>query len=154
MVGTKATSTRVGSLLTIEWSSTDRMRVVTLIGVAGLVASVAMAAFGLPPVDLHGPLHRMGIMDPLCGGTRAARLTTQGHLLAAWRYNPLGILATLVAVLAVARLSAGLLRRRWLTVRISWTPRRIRVALAVLAIATVALEIRQQGRADLLLKSY
>ena len=154
MAGAHPTTDRVGSLLAIEWSKSDRVRVVTVLGVAGLVASVAMAVFGLPPVDLHGPLHRMGIMDPLCGGTRAARLTAQGHLPEAWRYNPLGILATVAAALAVARLAVGVVMRRWLNVRVAWTPRRIRLALAVLAIATVALEIRQQGRADLLLKPY
>ncbi|MFC5175112.1 DUF2752 domain-containing protein [Nocardioides taihuensis] len=121
---------------------------------AGLVASVAMAVFGLPPVDLHGPLHRMGIMDPFCGGTRAARLTAHGQLLEAWRYNPLGILATVAAALAVARLGVGIALRRWLNVEIVWTPRRARLVLGVLVVATVALEIRQQGRADLLLKPY
>lgn len=150
----QATTDRIGSLLPIEWSKTDRMRIVTLLGVAGLVASIAMAVFGLPPVDLHGPLHRMGIMDPLCGGTRAARLTAQGHILEAWRYNPLGILATVTAALAVARLAVGIFVQRWINLRVAWTPRRIRLALAVLAIATVALEIRQQGRADLLLRPY
>jgi hypothetical protein len=154
MAGTQPTSEQVESLLILEWSKSDRMRVVTLLGAAGLVASVAMAVVGLPPVDLHGPLHRMGIMDPLCGGTRAARLTTQGRLLEAWRYNPLGILATFAAALAVARLAVGLVMRHWLNVRVAWTPTRIRLALALLAIATIALEIRQQGRADLLLKPY
>lgn len=154
MANAWATTDRTGSLLTIEWSEADRMRIVTLLGVAGLVASFAMAVFGLPPVDLHGPLHRMGIMDPLCGGTRAARLTAQGHLFEAWRYNPLGILATVAAALAAARLAVGIVMRRWINLRVAWTPRRIRLALAVLAIATVVLEIRQQGRADLLLRPY
>ena len=130
------------------------MRWMTILGATGLAAAGAMAAFGLPSIDLHGPLHRMGIMDPLCGGTRAARLTAQGHLLEAWRYNPLGIFATIGAAFAVARLVVGVAFRRWLYVRVAWTPRRIRLALAVLALATVALEIRQQGRADLLLRPY
>lgn len=154
MAETHATTDRIGPLLMIEGSKTDRMRTLTLLGVAGLVASIAMAVFGLPPVDLHGPLHRMGIMDPLCGGTRAARLTAQGHLLEAWRYNPLGILATGAAALATARLAVGVVMRRWINVRVGWSPRRTRLALAVLAIATVLLEIRQQGRADLLLRPY
>jgi hypothetical protein len=154
MGGGRSPTDRVGSPLTLEWSPSDRMRVVTLLGVAGLVASVAMAVFGLPPVDLHGPLHRMGIMDPFCGGTRAARLTAHGQLLEAWRYNPLGILATVAAALAVARLGVGIALRRWLNVEIVWTPRRARLVLGVLVVATVALEIRQQGRADLLLKPY
>lgn len=154
MADAQVTSDRIGSLMTIEWSKADRMRIITLLGVAGLVASIAMAMFGLPPVDLHGPLHRMGIMDPLCGGTRAARLTAQGHLLEAWRYNPLGILVAGGAALATARLAVGIVMRRWINVRVGWSPRRIRLALAVLAIATVVLEIRQQGRAELLLRPY
>ena len=138
----------------VEWSRKDQWRTVTWIGVLGLAAATAMALYGLPPVDLHGPLHRMGIMDPLCGGTRAARLTAQGNLAEAWKYNPLGILATIAAGAAVARLGLGIVGRRWLNVQIAWTPRRIRIALAVAAVATIALEIRQQGRADLLLKPY
>lgn len=154
MADARAMTDGLGSLLTIEWSMADRMRIVTLLGVTGLVASIAMAVFGLPPVDLHGPLHRMGIMDPLCGGTRAARLTAQGHLLEAWRYNPIGILATVGAALAAARLAVGISMQRWINLRVAWTPRRIRFALAVLAVATVVMEIRQQGRADLLLRPY
>ena len=140
--------------ISIAWSRADELRIVTIIGVLGLAAALMMAVFGLPPVDLHGPLHRMGIMDPLCGGTRAARLTAQGNLAEAWKYNPLGILATLAAAAAMARLVIGLVGRRWLNVRVAWTPRRMKIALTVLVVALVILEIRQQGRADLLLKPY
>ncbi len=42
----------------------------------GVGFAVAMAVFGLPPVDPHGPFHRFGIMDPLGGGTR---YTAQGE---------------------------------------------------------------------------
>ena len=140
--------------ISIAWSSVDELRIVTVVGVLGLAAAVAMAVFGLPPVDLHGPLHRMGIMDPLCGGTRAARLTAQGDLAEAWKYNPLGILATVAAGAALARLAIGVLGRRWLNVRVAWTPRRMKIALTVLVVALVILEIRQQGRAELLLKPY
>lgn len=140
--------------ISIAWSSVDELRIVTVVGVLGLAAAVAMAVFGLPPVDLHGPLHRMGIMDPLCGGTRAARLTAQGDLAEAWKYNPLGILATVAAGAALARLAIGVLGRRWLNLHIAWTPRRIRIALALVVVATILLEVRQQGRADLLLKPY
>lgn len=130
------------------------MRWITLVGGVGLFAAAAMAQFGLPPVDLHGPLHPMGIMDPFCGGTRAARLTAQGNLVDAWRYNPLGIVATLTAGLATLRFLTGVAARRWLNLRFTWSPRRIRLAVAILVVATIALEIRQQTRADLLLKPY
>lgn len=138
----------------VSWDSADGMRAMGAIAAIGLAVSVVMASFGLPPIDLHGPLHRVGIMDPLCGGTRAARLTAQGHLLEAWRYNPLGILATTGAGLMTARLAAGVVMRRWVNIRVAWTPKRIRLAFTVMAIAIVVLEIRQQGRSDLLLRPY
>lgn len=141
-------------LVTAAWSTSDRMRIVTLAGGIGLAIAVAMAVFGLPPVDLHGPLHRFGIMNPLCGGTRAARLTAQGRLGEAWSYNPLGIAATLGAGLAVVRLFVGVAARRWLNLHVEWTSRRVCIALALLAVATIVLEIRQQGRADLLMKPF
>lgn len=41
-----------------------------------------------PTIDLHGPLHRFGIMDPFCGGTRATFLLASGDFAAAAEYNP------------------------------------------------------------------
>lgn len=146
------TSPAAGRSVRLEWSGTDGMRALTVVGTLGLVAAVSLGIFGLPSVDLHGPLHRLGIMDPLCGGTRAARLTAQGRLLDAWRYNPLGIFATLGAALAGARLAVGLLTRRWLNVRVAWTPKRTRLVIAALLLATIALQFRQQAHADLLLR--
>ena len=140
--------------LQITWSTSDRMRMITVGGALGLAAAIAMASFGLPPLDLHGPAHKIGIMDPLCGGTRAARLTAQGRLGEAWTYNPLGIAATFAATLAVGRLIVGIFTRRWLNVEIAWTRKRMRVALAVVVVLLIILEIRQQGRADLLMRPY
>ncbi|WP_161962524.1 DUF2752 domain-containing protein [Nocardioides speluncae] len=113
--------------------------------------AVAMAVLGLPPVDLHGPLHKVGIMDPFCGGTRAARYTAQGDLAEAWRYNPLSILVVYGAGLAIGRAAVGVVTQRWLTVTIGWTSRRRHWVIAVLAVLMVMLEIRQQLRADLLM---
>lgn len=149
---TSSTTTRPHLILT--WGASDRHRWVTVVGVVGLVLAAAMAVLGLPPVDLHGPFHRMGIMDPLCGGTRAARLTAQGNLVQAWRYNPLGILATGLALIAAVRLAVGLTTRRWLDLRVAWTPRLRWLALGTAFVLLVLLEIRQQGRADLLMKTY
>jgi hypothetical protein len=137
--------------LRVGWHRRDQHRWLTWAGLAGLCAAAAMAVFGLPPVDLHGPLHRLGIMDPLCGGTRAARYTAQGQWASAWQYNPLGIVTVVAAVLAAVRAAVGLCLRRWLTVSMSWTARRRNVALVLLVIAVTALEIRQQLRADLLM---
>lgn len=138
----------------VSIDASDGMRWITIAGTIGLTMAALMAAFGLPPIDLHGPLHRMGIMDPLCGGTRAARLTAQGNLAQAWRYNPLGILATMAGALAGIRVLFGLVIRRWVNIRVSWTSRGTRIALGVCIVLLAALEVRQQGRADLLLRPY
>jgi hypothetical protein len=111
----------------------------------------AMAIFGLPPVDLHSPLHKVGVMDPLCGGTRAARYTAQGNLAEAWRYNPLSILIVCGAGLAILRAAFGLIGRRWVTLAIGWTSTRRRWTIAIAVALLVLLEIRQQLRADLLM---
>jgi len=39
-----------------------------------LLGATALRIADVPDVDLHGPLHYLGIMDPLCGGTRATFL--------------------------------------------------------------------------------
>lgn len=123
----------------------------TTIAVVGLAAAGAMAVFGLPPVDLHGPLHRMGIMDPLCGGTRATRYAAQGRWELAWRYNPLGIITVLGAAALLARTMVGFTTGRWINVDIAWTPRRRVLTVGAIVILLVMLEVRQQLRADLLI---
>ncbi len=143
-----------GRLLRVAWSRTDSMRLITVVGFLGLAAAAAMAVFGLPPVDLHGPQHYYGIMSPTCGATRAARLTAQGDLVGAWRYNPMGIVAAVAALVASARLLVGVTTRRWLEVQIAWTRRRVWIAVAVAVALGVLLEIRQQGRAELLMLPY
>lgn len=110
-----------------------------------------MAVFGLPPVDLHGPLHHAGIMDPLCVGTRAAAYTARGEFALAWRYNPLSILVVVGAAALVVRTAVGLLARRWLTLKVSWTLRRLWAAWATVLLLLAGLTVRQQLRADLLL---
>lgn len=118
---------------------------------AVLAAGSTMAVFGLPPVDLHGPLHHAGIMDPLCVGTRAAAYTARGEFALAWRYNPLSILVVVGAAALVVRTAVGLLARRWLTLKVSWTLRRLWAAWATVLLLLAALTVRQQLRADLLL---
>ena len=135
----------------LSWESWDRHRWATGLAVVGLGIATALALFGLPPVDLHPPEHRLGIMDPLCGGTRAARYTIQGRFAEAWRYNPLGIAAVAAAVIAVGRAVPGLLMGHWATVAFHWTPRRRRVAIGIALVLIAALEVRQQLSADLLI---
>lgn len=136
-------------MLTLE--RVDRHRLWTW-GAAGILASgAAIAVFGLPPVDLHGPLHRIGIMAPTCGGTRAARFTLMGDLDSAWEYNPLGIVAVAVSAVLVLRLGLGVASRRWVTLRPELTTLQRRLLFGTVALLVVALEIRQQMRADLLI---
>lgn len=135
----------------VTWEASDRHRVLTVGGVIGLVLAIGVAVWGLPPVDLHGPLHRLGIMDPLCGGTRSAYLAMRGDWARAWTYNPLGILTVVAAVVTTLRLLVGLVARRWITISVTWGPRGKAVALAVAAVLATALEVRQQLNAELLI---
>lgn len=84
-----------------------------------LLISVAMALFGLPPVDLHGPMHRLGMMDPLCGGTRAARFAVQGKFAQAWTYNELGIAAVGLALTIVVRSAVGIAPGSWIKLQVA-----------------------------------
>lgn len=135
----------------VVWDRVDAHRWATWLALFGLAVAAAMAVFGLPPLDLHGPQHHMGVMSPTCGGTRAARLTAQGNLAEAWTYNPLGIAAVLGAMAVTARGVVGATTGRWVNLRFVWTPRRKRIVLIVVAALVIALEVRQQLHADLLM---
>ncbi|GAB2484871.1 hypothetical protein GCM10027063_28470 [Promicromonospora xylanilytica] len=138
--------------LRLRVEQVDRHRWVTAGAALSLTAAALLATFGLPPVDLHGPLHLVGIMDPFCGGTRAARYAAQGNLVEAWRYNPLSIVIVYGALAAVARAGVGLVTRRWLTLTARWTSARRRWVIVVALVLLVSLEVRQQLRADLLME--
>ena len=142
----------------LEWmtwsvSSVDRSRTLTGMAVAGFAAATGLAVLGLPTVDLHGPLHQWGIMDPFCGGTRAAYYTVHGQWALAWTYNPLGIVAVIAVVAGVARGLVGMISGRWVNVSVSWTPKRRWLVIVALAVFVVVLEARQQSLADLLRQS-
>lgn len=132
--------------LTAQWEATDRHRLASLSAAGLLLTAVALATFGLPPVDLHGPLHWLGIMDPLCGGTRAARYAALGQWKTSWEYNPLGIVVLLGAIGVLGRAGVGYGSGRWLTIR----PGRSRLLYALLVAVLVLLAVRQQLHADLL----
>lgn len=116
-------------------------------GFVVVVAGVAMAVFGMLPVNVHGPLHFVGIMDPLCGVTRSTVATFRGDLATAWQYNPLGPLVTLAAPASVLRLAVGALTGRWLIIRV----RPGLLGWALIVAALIALEYRQQAHAQLLM---
>jgi hypothetical protein len=115
------------------------------IALSGLAIALLLAIFGLPPVDLHGPLHHLGVMDPLCGGTRSVYLTLHGQLRDAVRYNPAGPVLVIATVGLLVRAAIGRWTGRWVDVSV---PRRILIPVTVLALA--ALEVNQQLHAALL----
>lgn len=138
---------------TVRVDTADGHRLATVFALGVVVVAAVLAVAGLPSIDLHGPLHRLGIMDPLCGGTRSARLTILGQWGLAWTYNPLGLLTVLGAAALVVRSVVGALTHRWINV--SWCPSaRLRWLLISVGIVVLAmLEIRQQSLAWLLTES-
>jgi hypothetical protein len=117
----------------------------TWLAFTGLLGAVVLGLVGLPPVDLHGPLHYAGIMDPFCGATRSVYLTMRGQWEAAFRFNPAAPLMLLAAAGLVVRAAAAWWTGRWVVVR---APRRAVIVLAVMA--AVALQVRQQSNVVLL----
>lgn len=136
-----------GGLVALTWDSHDAHPRLRSVALGGLAAAVALAVVGLPPVDLHGPLHRAGIMDPLCGGTRSLRAALRGDLAGAWHLNPLGPVLVGGAMAVLARTVVGWGSGRWLTVRVAWRRPAVR---AVLALAAALLAVNQQLHADVL----
>jgi len=130
----------------LVWTDHDQHARLSRLAIIGLAVGIAIAIFGLPPVDIHGPLHYLGIMDPLCGATRGARLALQGHLAQAWRYNPLSVALVAGSVATVLRQVLGMATRRWLDLNVV----RRDPVLAIAALLTMALEINQQAHAALL----
>ncbi|MEN4473924.1 DUF2752 domain-containing protein [Mycolicibacterium cosmeticum] len=117
----------------------------TWLALVGLVGAVILAVVGVPSVDIHGPLHYAGIMDPFCGATRSVYLTMRGQWEAALRYNPAAPLLLVAAVGLVLRAAAGWWTGRWVHLRV---PRRAVIVLVV--VVGIALEVRQQSIAPLL----
>ncbi|GAA3137295.1 hypothetical protein JOF29_000066 [Kribbella aluminosa] len=125
---------------------------ITRVAVLGLAAAITLRVVGVPRVDLHGPLHYLGIMDPLCGGTRAMFLLTSGHPAAAAHYNPIVFPFAAVVLAQLAR--AAIERATGRRFRLSPSPAVRRVLITIGVAALVALEIRQQLHADLLTRSW
>jgi len=133
-------------LISIRVETRDRRPVLTVAAFVVLWGATALAVFGIPTIDVHGPLHAAGIMDPLCGATRSVRLAAIGNLNRAIEYNPVGPTIIMVSLLVVVRAVAGRVSGKW--VSISVHDRRPFYWLA--AALLLWLEIRQQQRAELL----
>jgi Protein of unknown function (DUF2752) len=112
----------------------------TVVAAVGLVVAAGLAVFGMPPVDLHSPLHHLGIMDPLCGMTRGSAAMMRGDLREAWWYNPASPAVIAGGFVLVARWVVGRFTGRWVDVRVRATP----LVVAVVGLALVALEVNQQ----------
>jgi hypothetical protein len=130
----------------LHWEREDRHPTLTLLAAAGLLAAGVLAVVGLPPVDLHGPLHHLGIMDPLCGMTRGTVAVLHGQLGQAVAYNPASPLLTAGAVLTLGRWLVGRLTGCWLDATLRRTPLTVGLAAGLVLV----LWVNQQAHAALL----
>jgi hypothetical protein len=121
----------------------------TRIALCGLLVALLLAVLGVPHLDIHGPLHHLGVMDPFCGGTRSVYLTLHGHLRDAVRHNPAGPILVVAALALVLRAAIGWSSRRWVDVHV---PPRLLIPVAVVTL--VALELNQQLHAALLMQPW
>jgi hypothetical protein len=130
----------------LRWEQADRHPTLAPLAAAGLLAAGVLAVVGPPPVDLHGPLHHLGIMDPLCGMTRGTVAMLHGQLGRAVAYNPASPPLIAGAVLTLGRWLVGRLTGRWLDATLRPTP----LTLGIAAALVLALWINQQAHATLL----
>ena len=131
----------------VEVLDEDHHRALTVLAVTGLAAGVALAVFGMPPIDLHLPTHRLGLMSPTCGMTRGVAALLRGDAQSASAYNPASFLVVIGAGLALARFVVGLAARRWVTFYVDVTP----AGWIVITAALIALWSNQQAHAELLM---
>jgi uncharacterized membrane protein HdeD (DUF308 family) len=129
-----------GLAVWVERSHDDAMHSWTVIAAVGLVVAAGLAAFGLPPVNLHSPTHFVGIMDPLCGITRGVAAATRANLGEAWWYNPASPLVLAGALALVVRRLVGRSTGRWVRVRLRPMP----LVVAVVGLVVVALAVNHQ----------
>lgn len=136
----------------VSWLDRDHAPSFTHGALFLLVGAAVLSLVGVPPVDLHGPLHYLGIMDPLCGGTRAMYLLTTGDFVRAARYNPIVFPLAVVLVILLVRAAIGWATHRWFDLTLSRTGRRLLIFALVLGL--VVLGVRQQLNADMLMQSW
>lgn len=138
-----------GQRAMFRWDDRDAYVGATFTALVGTLGAVLLGMFGLPGLDLHTPfLHDAGIMDPLCGMTRAVHALASVELREAWRYNPGSFALATFGAVFLTRGLLGLTTGRWL--RFPQLPHRVLWVAA--AIATIALWVNQQSSADLLMR--
>ncbi|MGH8916318.1 MAG: DUF2752 domain-containing protein [Acidimicrobiia bacterium] len=134
-------------LISVRWEAHDRHPTTTRLALIGIPIATLLAVAGLPPLDVHGPLHYLGIMGPTCGMTRGVMWTARGDLLRAWQFNPASLLVIPTMIGLTGRAVYGRLTGRWHNLHIRWRPWLWPIPAAVL----VALTVRQQLNIDFLL---
>ncbi|MGH8872991.1 MAG: DUF2752 domain-containing protein [Acidimicrobiia bacterium] len=135
------------SAVAISWEGNDRLTTVSRLALVSIPLVVLLALFGLPPGDVHGPLHYLGIMGPTCGMTRGVMWTTRGDLFRAWQFNPASLLVLPTMIGLMARAVYGRVTGRWLNLRIRWRP----WLWIIPALVLLLLSIRQQLNVEFLL---
>lgn len=130
----------------IHWEPRDAFPGLTAIALMGSVGFVGLAAFGLPNVEVHSPLHYLGVMDPLCGMTRAMYWLSAGDAASAWRFNPGSFAVAAFGMTFTSRALVGRVTGKWLEVALLSR----RVVWFILAVAILTLWVNQQAHADLL----
>ncbi len=129
--------------------TTDRMRWLTIAGIAGLLAAGLLAVIGGFPIDMPMPEHQFGWVAPTCGLTRGSTAIARGDLAVAWHYNPVAFLVMALGAAAVVRSIIGLATRRWLNI----TGRIGPLTWPVLAALFVAWTLYQQTNAEFIINS-
>ena len=142
-----ATIHRIPGFGRVEILPEDHHRLLTLLAGAALLVGFLLAVFGMPPVDLHLPLHNLGVMSPTCGMTRGVAALLGGDVPGAWRYNPASFLTVAGAVTVLMRGAVGVVSGRWLTFFVDVT----RPGWVVIGAALLALWVNQQAHAELLM---
>jgi len=134
------------SAVAVRWEGHDRHPTTTRLALIGLPLAVLLAVVGLPPIDIHGPLHYLGIMGPTCGMTRGVMWTTRGDLARAWQFNPASLLVLPTMMGLVVRAIYGRVVHHWLNLNIRWRPWLWIIPAAILLL----LSIRQQLNVEFL----
>lgn len=125
----------------------DRHPTTTKLAIIGIPIAVLVAVVGLPPVDIHGPLHYLGIMGPTCGMTRGVMWTVRGDLARAWQFNPVALLVIPTMVAVTGRAIYARVTGQWLNLHLRWRP----WLWIIPAVLIILLSIRQQLSVEFLL---
>lgn len=137
---------RMPALVTVR-EGHDRHPTTTRLAFIGISLVALLAAFGLPPIDIHGPLHYLGIMGPTCGMTRGVMWTARGDLARAWQFNPASLLVIPTMIAVTGRAVYGKITSRWLNLHIRWRP----WLWIIPALLILMLSVHQQLNVELLL---